>query len=158
MESNAVLPHLEASSEKALRFLLNGRQLIPNDFHVTEVKRVNVASLDCGGSPNTWQELVVQLWSPRGYNSQDTMTAGKFLGILAKANASGLLDGAALRFEYGGQGEPAVQYHFSGVQSEGDTLDIHLTPPYVACRPLELADGTADGTCCAPNAGEACCA
>lgn len=165
MASNAILLRLEASSEKALRFLLNGKQLIPNNFHVTEVKRVNVASLDCGGGSSTWQELVVQLWSPKGNDSQDAMTAGKFLGILAKVDASGPLDGNALRFEYGGPGEPAVQYHLSEIERKGATLDVHLMPPQAACkprarRPLELArlDRTSDGTCCVPNVGEACCA
>lgn len=162
MESSAVLPRLEASSGKAMRFLLNGKQLVPNDFHVTEVKRVTVASLDCGGGSSTWQELVVQLWSPKDDDGQDAMTAEKFLGILAKADASGPLDGAALRFEYGGPGEPAVQYHLSKVESEDETLDVHLTPPRVACKPLELARvdraALSDGTCCAPNTGVACCA
>lgn len=161
MESNAVLPRLGASSGKALRFLLDGKQLVPNDFHVTEVKRVTVASLDCGGGASTWQELVIQLWSPSGDNSQEALTAGKFLGILAKANASDLLDGNALRFEYGGPGEPAVQYHVGGVESKGETLEVHLTPPRVACKPLERARldkaALSDGTCCA-HTGEVCCA
>ena len=95
MESNAVLPYLGASSEKALRFLLDGKQLVPNDFHVTEVKHVSVNSLDCGGGSRAWREFVIQLWSPEGDNGQDAMTAGKLLSILAKANASDLLDGCA---------------------------------------------------------------
>lgn len=155
MESNAVLPRLEAPSGKAMRFLLDGKQLVPNDFHVTEVKRVSVASLDCGGGARAWRELVVQLWSPRSDDTQAAMTAATFLSILRRAEALDFLNGDALRFEYGSPGEPAVQYHLGHIVSDHETLDVHLTPPQVACRPLELALAEA---CCAPNTGGACCA
>lgn len=162
METKVVLPYLESSSGKAMRFLLQGKQLIPNDFHVTEIKRLTVESLDCGGGASAWRELVIQLWSPRGDNTQAAMTAAKFLSILAKANALDHLDGSSLRFEYGGIGEPAVQYHFDYIASEDETLGVHLTPPYVACKPherarfseLSIVQGEA---CCAPSGVGACC-
>lgn len=162
METNVILSLMESSSEKAMRFFLRGKQLVPNDFHVTEVKRLSVESLDCGGGASTWQELVVQLWSPRGDNTQAAMTAGKFLSILRRAEAAEQLDGNSLRFEYGDTGEPAVQYHFDHMASEGETLAVHLTPPHVACKPHERTRFTElsvvqNGACCAPGSAEVCC-
>ena len=162
MEANVVLPLVESSSEKAVRFLLEGKQLVPNDFHVTEVKRLSVESLDCGGGESAWRELVVQLWSPKGNNSQTAMTAGKFLSILRRAEALNELDGNSLRFEYGDTGKPAVQYYVDHIASEGGTLDVHLTPPHVTCKPHERTRSAElsvvqAGACCAPGSAEVCC-
>lgn len=162
METKVILPYLKSSSNKPLRFMLNDTQLVPNDFHVTEVKRVTVESLDCGGGASAWQELMIQPWSPGGDGAQTAMTAAKFLSILAKAEALDLLDGNPLRFEYGDTGKPAVQYHFDQIASEGETLDIHLAPPHVACKPHERAHVSEssvvqDQACCAPSSAGGCC-
>ncbi len=156
---------LETSSTKPLKFIAEGRQLVPNDFHVTEIKRVSVESLDCGGGSRAWQELVIQLWSPRGDDTPQAMTAGKFAKILAKADALPLLDGEHVRFEYAPLGQPAVQYTLSGLSATGETLEVELTPPHVACKPIERRQMSelsviGESSCCAPStsATKGCCA
>lgn len=161
MKPLSVARQLELFSSKPLRFVLGGEQLVPNDFHVTEVKRVAVESLDCGGGRNAWQELVVQLWSPKADNARPAMTAAKFSSILARAGALELLDQEPLRFEYGAAGSPAVQYLFERMGSEGNTVDVHLVPPHVACKPHERTrtelSVVQSGACCAPSSTGACC-
>lgn len=115
MSNLSITPQLAAASTKPLRFTVNGQQLVPNDFHVTEIKKVSIESLDCGGGASAWQELVIQLWSPRGDDTPQAMTAEKFSTIMAKANALPLLDGEHVRFEYAPLGQPAVQYALSGL-------------------------------------------
>lgn len=153
---------LEAAGNKPLRFGLNGKKLIPNDFHVTEVKRVTVEALDCGGGQESWQELVVQCWSPRSDDTAQAMTAKKLLGILAKADALNLLGSVPMRVEYGAAGQPAVQYTVEGLAETEGALEIGLREPYVGCKPREHGAGLQElsvvQTCCTPLNAGACCA
>lgn len=165
MSQLSVTSRLEAAPAKPMRFTVNGQQLVPNDFHVTEVKKVSIESLDCGGGASAWHELVIQLWSPREDNTAAPMTAEKFSGILAKAAALPLLDGEFVRFEYAPVGQPAVQYALGGLSSAGEALNIELVAPQVACKPQqrrELSELSVTGasTCCAPSLATAtgCCA
>ena len=142
MSQQPVTAYLEAASAKPLRFTVNGQQLVPNDFHVTEIKKVSIESLDCGGGASAWEELVIQLWSPRGDDTPASMTVEKFSGILSKAGALPLLDGEHVRFEYAPVGQPAIQYALSGLNASADALEVELTLPYVACKPHRT--GSAD--------------
>ena len=153
---------LEASGNKPLRFGLHGQQLIPNDFHVTEVKRVTVEALDCGGGRGQWQELVIQCWSPRSDDTAQPMTAKKFLDILATADALELLGSVPMRVEYGAANQPAIQYTVEGLAEREEMLEIDLRAPYVGCKPREretaLQELNVVQTCCAPDNVDSCCA
>lgn len=127
-----------------------------NDFHVTEIKKVSIESLDCCGGASVWEELVIQLWSPRGDDAPQPMTVEKFSKILAKADALPLLDGEHVRFEYAPLGQPAVQYALSSLNAAGDALEVELTSPYVACKPIERGRMSelsviGEAVCCAPS-------
>lgn len=165
MSQLSVTAHLEATPAKPLRFTFGGQQLVPNDFHVTEIKKVSVESFDCGGGASAWEELVIQLWSPRGDDTPQPMTAEKFSRILAKADALPLLDGEHVRFEYAPSGQPAVQYALGNLNVAGNALEMELTPPYVACKPIERGQMSelsviGEAACCAPSTSPAkgCCA
>ena len=165
MSQPSVTAHLEAAPAKPLRFTVDGQQLVPNDFHVTEIKKVSIESLDCGGGASAWEELVIQLWSPRGDDAPEPMTVEKFSSILAKADALPLLDGEHVRFEFAPLGQPAVQYTLSGLIATGEALEVELTPPYAACKPIERGQMSelsviGESTRCAPStsSAKACCA
>ena len=165
MSDITFLSQLETFSSKLLRFTVDGKQLVPNDFHVTEIKKVSIESLDCGGGASAWQELVIQLWSPRGDDAPEPMTAEKFSKILTKADALLLLDGEHVRFEYAPVGQPAIQYTLSGLNASADALEVELTPPHVACKPIERDQISelsviGEAACSAPSASpaKACCA
>ena len=166
MSQQSVTDQLAAAPTKPLRFTVDGHQLVPNDFHVTEIKKVFIDSLDCGGGASSWEELVIQLWSPRGDDTPAPMTVEKFASILAKADALPLLDGEHVRFEYAPVGMPAIQYTLRGLSAEGDTLDLDLYAPHVTCKPQERRQldelMVQNSTCCAPSpnasAAKGCCA
>ncbi len=154
MSQRSVTAHLEATPAKPLRFTTNGKQLVPNDFHVTEIKRVSIESFDCGGGASAWEELVIQLWSPRGDDTPEPMTVEKFSSILAKADALPLLDGEHVRFEYAPLGQPAVQYALSGLNATDEALEVELIAPHVACKPIERGQMSelsviGEAACCA---------
>ncbi len=164
MSQLSVTTHLEAAAAKPLRFTVNGQQLVPNDFHVTEIKKVSIESLDCGGGASAWEELVIQLWSPRGDDAPEPMTVEKFSSIMAKADALLLLDGEHVRFEYAPLGQPAIQYALNSINTDGDALEVQLIAPYVACKPIERGQMSelsviGESACCVPSASpaKACC-
>lgn len=164
MSQLAVTHQLAAAPTKSLRFTVGAQQLVPNDFHVTEIKKVSIESLDCGGGASSWKELVIQLWSPRGDDTSQPMTAEKFSEILAKADALPLLDGEHVRFEYAPLGQPAVQYALNGLRATGAALEVELTPPQVACKPIERGQISelsvvGEPVCCAPSVSDSkvCC-
>lgn len=158
------IPQLNATAAKPLRFTVGGQKLVPNDFHVTEIKKVSVESVDCGGGTSRWQELVIQLWSPRGDDTPQPMTVEKFSKIMAKADALSLLDGEHVRFEYGAVGMPAIQYTLGGLRTADDALEVELVAPHVACKPqehrqLDELSMIQDASCCAPRESQGgCCA
>lgn len=135
MDTQRLLEKLQSCTEdKSLVFDLGDRIIAPG-YHVTEVKAVAVRSVDCGGRANTWNETVVQLWSPGSATAEGYMKVGKFLSIYQRVVASLPIDPeAVLRFEYGEVGEPAISYLVSTVCVEGDAVRVHLSAPGVACK------------------------
>ena len=69
-------------------------------------------------------------------------------------------DGAELRFEYGNDRAPALQYHVSHLESRPERLIMHLRTPGVQCKagdacglPADASDGCEPASgCCAPQA------
>lgn len=131
---------LQEASHLSLKFTLRGRPFVPSDFHVTEVKKVTTEAMDCGGKSDSWQELVIQLWSPKGEKDATPMTARKFLDIVEVTGYQALLDTLPLRFEYGDARLPAVQYHLHQIIQTDTHLEIELKPPAVACKPRAAGD------------------
>ncbi|MEM7735829.1 MAG: DUF6428 family protein [Deinococcota bacterium] len=153
---------------KPLQFMLNGKQLVPDDFHVTEVKRATIESLDCGHGAHSWQEIIVQLWSPSGKlkTTKPAMSGQKFLSILAKAKVGPQLEAdVPLHIEFGNHERPAVQYNIAGIHMSDEVIKVGLEPPRVGCKPRTqqmaglIADGASTSSCCTPQPAQAsaCC-
>ena len=53
---------LEEHSDKSLLFQYMPGQLVGANYHITEVKHVSVASVDCGAREDSWKQTVIQLW------------------------------------------------------------------------------------------------
>jgi hypothetical protein len=162
--------HLTSSKldvAKPLQFMLNGKQLVPDDFHVTEVKRATIESLDCGHGTHSWQEIIVQLWSPSGklQTAKPAMSGHKSLSILAQAKVGPQLEAdVPLRIEFGNHERPAVQYDIAGIHMSDEVIKVGLEPPRVGCKPRtqQMAGLMADGavsSCCTPQPAQAtsCC-
>jgi hypothetical protein len=153
----ALAPHADA----LLRFSYGGRAIAPG-YHVTEVKRATLMSLDCGADRESWTETVIQLLDVDGGEGQ--MTVGKFLAIVGKVQRDvGLEEGARLIFEVGGHGEAMRLYAGGHVQVMGDGVLISLSPRQASCKPrdrwLLAAPAGHASACCGSQekAGPACC-
>ena len=118
-----------------LVFSYDGRTIRPG-YHVTEVKAGQFAALDCGGNPEAWSEIFIQLWD---INEDDRshMPAGKFAAIIRKVSDHVALDaGARLTFEVS-DGVAPMQLHCASVVELGTgALAVSLSPcPPALSRP-----------------------
>jgi Family of unknown function (DUF6428) len=160
------LHELRSNLEAPLMFTLPNGQTVPEGYHLTELKSVNVQAMDCGGQADAWAETIIQLWSaPEGEPGRQ-MTGKKFLEItdqvlkVVPANME-----ANLKIEYGLGGEPAAHYRVGSLSLEAGILNAHLEPLPVSCKardrwnaaqaPTELEMVGDAGAACKPGGG--CC-
>lgn len=53
---------IEEHMENYLLFEYAFDKFINANYHFTEVKRVNIDSVDCGSQTDSWKETIIQLW------------------------------------------------------------------------------------------------
>ncbi|GHG26587.1 hypothetical protein CBQ26_01570 [Deinococcus indicus] len=154
----ALIRDLRAQPQRPLEFWLNGEVLVPAGYHVTEVKAVTIEAMDCGGRANLWRETVIQLMNGTAAEAQaGFMTNRKFLAIYDRVvRHIPVRDGAELRFEYGNDRAPALQYHVSHLESRPERLIMHLRTPGVQCKAGELCGLPAPDSTDAPDITDAC--
>ena len=129
---------LQTQLERPLIFDLGGGKRVPVGYHVTEIKALNLQTVDCGGVVNAWKETVVQLWRSDLEPDTSYMTAGKFLKIVrAVVGNIALEQGSNLRFEYGDDGQPAVTYTVERLEPTSEGLIVHLEWIGVRCKALD---------------------
>ena len=129
---------LQTQLERPLIFDLGAGKRVPVGYHITEIKAVNLQTVDCGGVVNAWKETVVQLWRSNLEPDPHYMTAGKFLKIVrAVVGNIALEQGSNLRFEYGDDGQPAVTYSVSLLEPTSEGLIVHLEWIGVRCKALD---------------------
>ncbi|WP_051935436.1 DUF6428 family protein [Deinococcus sp. YIM 77859] len=122
----------------------------------TEVKAVTPKAIDCGGRVDTWQETVVQLWNSGGEEDRGFTTAGQFLAIYRRVAARvPVREEASLRFEYGDQVRPTIQYGGGSVDIRADQVLVHPGFPLVSCKPGAARPAAEKTTCCGPAVGTA---
>jgi hypothetical protein len=148
----------DAHATTPLVFSYDGRPIQPG-YHVTEVKAGQFAALDCGGNPEAWSEIFIQLWDIVEAG-RTHMTAGKFAAIIRKVSEHVRLDpGARLTFEVS-DGIAPMQLHCAGSPSlSAGVLAVALSPRRASCKPrdrwLEAQNASA---CCSPSASkQPCC-
>lgn len=152
---------LETHKNKSLLFEYAPGKIIPANYHLTEVKHTNVASVDCGGATHSWQETVIQLWeSPTEKDRTNYMSCFKALGILNKVSKIKALNPNALvKFEYGNSHFHTAHLHVKDVTWNSDKLMLHLTVNPTDCKAKEACGITentvSNPTSCAPGSG--CC-
>jgi len=152
--TQAFLDALAPHSDKPLVFQLEGETLVPEGYHVTEVKAVTIEAMDCGGRADAWREMVVQLWNGGGEEDRGFMTVEKFLGIYGQVARSVPVRGdAELRVEYGDIRHPTIQYRVGSLDVRGDRVLVNLSYPAVSCKPNDERLAAGGPACCGPSAG-----
>ncbi|WNV12645.1 DUF6428 family protein [Tardiphaga sp. 709] len=155
----ALLTACDAAPALPLVFTYGGHSIRPG-YHVTEVKAGAFSALDCGGNPEAWSEIFVQLWDIVE-SDRTHMTAGKFAAIIRKVSDHVALDAnARLTFEVS-DGVAPMQLHCADTpRLEGDNLTVALAPRPASCKPRDrwLEAQNKASACCAPvSSKNTCC-
>ena len=158
IQIGALLADCDVHSSLPLVFVYNGHA-VRAGYHVTEVKAGQFAAFDCGGNPESWSEIFIQLWDVID-GDRTHMTAGKFAAIIRKVSEHVGLDPAArLTFEVS-DGVVPMQLHCAGTPVRvGDVLTVALTPLVASCKPRDrwLEEQNRASTCCAPTTSDQSC-
>lgn len=154
-----LLAACDAHPTSALVFIHEGRP-VRAGYHVTEVKAGQFSALDCGGNPEAWPEIFIQLWDIEE-GERTHMKAGKFAAIIRKVSDHVALDPSArLTFEVS-DGIAPMQLHRAGApESVNDALRVVLVPRAASCKPRDrwLAGRNKSSACCAgPSAARPGC-
>lgn len=162
MKTKEFLTLLNDQDTKSLIFEFLPGQRVGANYHITEVKNTKIDSVDCGGSTDTWNETVVQLWeSPSEKGKTEYLTTSKALSILERVNAMRPMDQEAIiKFEFGNETFHTAQLFVQKTQTKENTLLITLSVQPTACKAEELCGVVESITqevagCCSPDSG--CC-
>ena len=149
--------------------------LIRKDYHITEVLKIQVEAIDCGGAVDSWKESVLQLVEPKNEDGERFMVAAKALGILEKSHSKINLDtDAKLILEYRSIGSSAAQrFTVSSLEVIDGKIFVQTEGATTQCKAAVRKSGsdscgstkvkaTEQSACCAPQAApdkklSACC-
>lgn len=154
----AMLAACDSQPSVPLVFAYDGRTIQPG-YHVTEVKAGDFAALDCGGNPEAWSEIFVQLWDIVD-GGRTHMTAGKFAAIIRKVSEHVGIDvGARLTFEVSDGLAPMQLHCAASPRLEGGSLWVALSPRPASCKPRDrwLEKHRQAAACCGPASPKPCC-
>lgn len=162
MITSEFLNLLQDQKEKSLVFEYQPGQIVPANYHITEVKNITIDSVDCGAGTDSWNETIIQLWeSPSEVGKTEFMTAFKALAILNKVDKMRAMDrDAELKFEYSNNQFHTAQLFVDDYIWNNEKLVIKLSIKKTDCKaretcgvPVETEVQTQEA--CAPGGG--CC-
>jgi len=166
MKVKELLEVLRKNQNKALLFEYKKGCFAGTNYHITEVKNVDVKSVDCGGSSNQWKETIIQLWeSPSEKGKKDYMTVEKALAILDRVNTiHPLWLETEAKIEYSNTDFHTAVLDIHNISVNSSKVIIHLFVAETLCKALEscsvLVEETSENkekeeACCSPKSG--CC-
>jgi hypothetical protein len=137
VSTRAFLDALADHGRKALVFAYEGRDVLPS-YHVTEVKVGHFASLDCGVHPESWREVIIQLWDIPGKADGTHLSVSKFLAIMGKIAKQVPFDpDAKLTFEVS-DGVRAIQlFTATSIKADDQTVRVLLARRSSSCKPRD---------------------
>jgi hypothetical protein len=155
----SLLQTLEPHGDKSLALQFEDGRRVRSGFHVTEVKAGSFVTLDCGGNPDAWKEVVVQVEDIPAADDQPSMPVRKFQSIIGKVASALPVDlDARLTIEVSRPEEPMAVHDVAGVEITTDGAVIHLAPRPAICKPRHRAAAQASASCCGPATSvSACC-
>ena len=146
---------LEANPNLHLAFEYQSGEQVDASFHMTEIKQAPMVSVDCGGSMNSWTEVIVQLWEPPVKEAERSMTVGKALKIVNLVEKSLPLNPLAIvKIEFGNSKFDTRQMYPGEFTTTSEYFTVHLVPDFTQCKALSRNEAcgvtVADAACCTP--------
>ena len=148
MISQELFELLNENKEKTLRFEYQKGKFVNQNFHITEVKNLQINSVDCGGRSDSWNETVLQLWNPSSESERYPMKSSKALSILEKVDQIDAIDkNATLYFEYGNEDIAVSNYSVQNITIDEDFITFHFASITTQCKP-SVENANNGSSCC----------
>lgn len=162
MKTQELLNLLTEHTGKSLLFEYAPGQLVQANYHITEVKHMQIDSVDCGARTDAWKETVIQLWeSPDEIGKTEYMTVYKALSILKKVGRmkSYVMDSEA-KIEYGNDQFHTAQLFINDFEINQKELLLKLAVEPTDCKAKDICgvqepEAVAAEAGCQPGSG--CC-
>jgi hypothetical protein len=147
MTTDDFINRLRKAPAKRMMFTNSAGATIHGGYHLTELKAAAFDTVDCGAEKNQWNETIMQLWVPEHEESDEFMTAQKFLAIYDKVARLITLDSTAeIRFEYGDENFPPSNYHVERISENDTDVRVELRLPQATCKARDRRESGAG--CC----------
>ncbi len=149
---------LNENSSKELIFEYQNSAYVPKAYHITEIKNVNIESVDCGGYAHDEQQTVVQLWIDGVETAERFMSAEKANKIFTIVDKVKPLNREAeIFFEWGMAGLPTSTYRIDQIDNQADSVTVKMSVPPTVCRPKLMPLETVNTSNKVCNPGSGCC-
>ena len=161
MQTHEFLELLAENQDKSLLFEYNPGKFVGANYHITEVKNMTIASVNCGGGTEGWNETIIQLWeSPTEKDKTVFMSTYKALSILKKVGRIKPYElDAEVKFEYSNPAFHTAQLFVSDYDLVDRKLIVKLAVEKTDCKAKDICGvpETIEETqeACAPGSG--CC-
>lgn len=165
MKTNELFELLNEHKNKSLLFEYALNQFVSPNYHITEVKHINIDSVDCAANKDSWNETIIQLWeSPIKESQESYMSSFKALSILKKVGTLRPYNmEAEVKFEYSNNNFHTAQLFVNAFKIENNQLIIILGIEQTDCKAKETCGipetknimVTAEEPCCSPSGN--CC-
>ena len=148
MKTQELFNTLKSNKDKSLIFEYMPNAFVGANYHITEVKHVNIESVDCGSQTDAWKETIIQLWeNPLEEGKRNYMSALKALEILNKVGTMRSYNfDAEIKFEYSNAAFHTAQLFVNDFEIRDNNLIIKLVSEKTKCKATDV--------CCAPEALE----
>ena len=136
MKTHEFLNLLEQHKNRTLLFEYAPNAFVGNNYHITEVKHIQVDSVDCGAQTDAWSETIVQLWeSPKDIGKEQAMRVLKALGILKKVGRIKPFNlEAELKIEYSNDRFHTAQLFVNDYALQSNNLILKLAVQKTDCK------------------------
>ena len=164
MKTRDLFNLLENEKHRNLKFEYQPNAFVGANYHITEVKHVNIDSVDCGARTDQWNETIIQLWeSPDEHDKEEYMSAYKAHGILNKVGRLKPYDQEAeVKFEYSNSHFHTAQMYVQSYEVVENDLILKLSVHKTDCKARDLCgvqavevEAAAEEPCCSPDGN--CC-
>ena len=135
---------LTAHADLPLNFILPDGDVIPSNFHITEVGHVKKNFVDCGGTRRSVESCLLQAWVAD--DTDHRITAGKLAGIFK--HAKNVLPHEDLPVEIEYEDCSITQFPVLSAEVTDGALTFHLGEKHTDCLAKELCLPK-NGGCCA---------
>lgn len=150
---------LRTHPDACLHIILPDNDVVPANFHVTELGRVQKEFIDCGGTPRATVHCQLQLLVAG--DTDHRLTAGKLLKIFEFS--APVLRGENLPLVIEHEDCRTIAFPLREFTATPEQITFQLDLPHPAClaadacglSPEEAGVGGASSGCCTPGSG--CC-